>query len=135
MIEQAICLQRLRLKTPPSHKEKDSIYETTLSDTGSYKEVKLDASTLNSPPQPGKGHILHPWQCLPCQIPHSPGQSDGQTSGVCLGGGREDAEFELIGILHKLSTITYQTFNLFKIVSPVWTNGSLSLNDIKHPIC
>ena len=41
----------------------------------------------------------------------------------------------LIGTLHKLSTITYQTFNLFKIVFPVWTNGSLSLNDIKHPIC
>ena len=51
------------------------------------------------------GQNFDPSQASNCgQIPHSPGQSDGQTSRVCLGGGREDAEFELIGILHKLST-------------------------------
>lgn len=51
------------------------------------------------------GQNFDPSQASNCgQIPHSPGQSDGQTSRVCLGGGREDTEFELIGILHKLST-------------------------------
>lgn len=53
-VEQAICLQKLCLclKTPPSHCEKDGIYQTTYSISESYKKVKLDTTGSKSPTPP-----------------------------------------------------------------------------------